>query len=645
MPYIVQGNPSPGKLTDSSANFNYSYPGGIDLKPGSNLHQKLVSEILLRAQDARTVMSKRFDSWREIDRTLTVYKRPDEDEKEIQGKDSRKPVSIVFPYSYAIREIVLAYLTAIFLQDPIFRYDGRSPEDSVGAILLEKTISQQCDRSKVGLNLHTQLGDSLSYGMGIVTPWWDVVKGKKYVRSEEQVMVAGVPTTTSSKKSVETVIFEGNRLDNISPYCYLPDPNVACHDIQRGEFVGWVANSNYINLLKEESQDDSIFNVKYVKLCQNMRSIYGKDESDRQKKYGGASETNFQSTTKVDIIKMYINLVPKDWGLSPRETPEKWLFFLVNDTVIIKAQPINLTHDKYPVAVAAPDYDGYSQTPMSRLEILFGLQHTLDWLFNSHIANVRKAINDMIVYDPYLINGNDLKTPEPGKLIRTRRPAWGRGVKDSVQQLTINDITRGNISDSAFIVQWMQLIGGADSSMGGMLRQGGPERLSAAEFGGTKAGQAGRLERVSKVISMQSMQDIGYMFASHVQQLMDQETYVRTVGRWPEDIMKTYGVENGMAKVSPMDLLIDYDVVNKDASLPTGENAKLWLDALQIIGQSPQLMQTFDTVRIFTQFALLAGAKNTEDFKLKVQQMQPQVLPDQQVDQQVQAGNLVPIGG
>jgi hypothetical protein len=39
------------------------------------------------------------------------------------------------------------------------------------------------------------------------------------------------------------------------------------------------------------------------------------------------------------------------------------------------------------------------------------------------------------------------------------------------------------------------------------------------------------------------------------------------------------------------------------------------------------------------------GAKNVEDFKRNVDQIQTQVMPDEQVAQQAQAGNLVPVGG
>jgi len=101
---------------------------------------------------------------------------------------------------------------------------------------------------------------------------------------------------------------------------------------------------------------------------------------------------------------MYVNLIPKEWKLSENEYPEKWYFELASDDIIIACEQANHNHGMYPAAVASPEYDGYSITPIGRMEVLYGLQHTLDFLFNSHLANVKKAINDMLVVDPYLVN-------------------------------------------------------------------------------------------------------------------------------------------------------------------------------------------------------------------------------------------------
>jgi len=442
MPYIVHGETN-RPTNFSHINHDYEYADGLDLKPGSDLHNSLKTKILQRAVEASGVMSNRYTAWNDIDRVLTTYVELDEKEKDIKSKDERKPVSIVFPYSDTILETLLGYMVAAFFQDPIFRYEGVSPEDTIGAILLEKLIGLQCYRAKVPLELHTMFRDGLAYGFGVVIPYWDKIYGKKTVKREKGFfsVIRNMFVREGFEKDVEenVLLFEGNKLSNVDPYLCLPDPSVPIHRIQDGEYFGWVDRTNYMDLLSEERNSDDLFNVKYLKSVHNKQtSIFGEDKSDRERKSMGGTTQYTQSgshgqvprtsmsTNNVDVINMYIKIIPKEWKVGDGEYPEKWLFSLAADDVIIRAKPIDLDHNMFPVAICAPDFDGYSTTPISRLEKLFGLQKIVDWLFNMHIANVRKSINDMFVYDPYLVNSNDLKNPGPGKLIRLRRPAWGR---------------------------------------------------------------------------------------------------------------------------------------------------------------------------------------------------------------------------
>jgi len=644
MPYIVTGDQtSPaGKQDYSRYNYDYDYPMGLDLKPGSKFHDALVSKILTRANESRAEISKRFDSWRTIDKILTTYVTPEDQEVILQRKEPKKPISIVFPYSYSMLEALLTYLSMAFFQDPMFQYEGVEADDTVGAMLLELVIRVHCLKTKVPLALHTVLRDSLSYGIGVGIPEWQTQYGKVPIRSEVFTGSDLGTTRATQVDFINDMIFEGNSLTNIDPYMFLPDPAVSSIDVQKGEFVGWLDRSNIMNMLSEESQPDSgCFNVKYLKHKANKTSSLMLDQSSRQDKFGGTSlqRQMSQTTNPVDNINMYINLIPKDWGLSYYEYPQKWFFRLSADDVITACEPADHNHGLYPIAVASPEFDGYSMTPIGRMEILYGLQHTLDFLFNSHITNVRKAINDMLIVDPYLVNINDLQNPEPGKLIRLRRPAWGRGVDKVVQQLAVQDITRLNISDSAYITQWMDRISGADQSMQGAIRQGGPERLTKSEFQGTRGSAVSRLQRIAMLIGMQFMQDIGTMFAVHAQQYMTREAHIKITGRYEQQLMQTFNT--GRASVSPHDIAINYDVIVRDGSIPGGNFSEAWIQLFNIIGSNEMLVQQFDVVKLFTYIAQQLGAKNVEDFK-RVQQTQ---MPDQDILSQAQAGNLVPLGG
>lgn len=651
MPYIVSGaaNNSISKaLADiDNAEFKYDYPAGLKLKPGSELHNKIVDEVMRRARESYEAISSRHPSWRRMDQVNTSYKYVDETEEKVQDKDERKPVSILFPYTYAVRETLLTYLITAFFQDPLFTYEGVGDDDVVGAKLLTLLVRMHCMRNKIPLALHTMFGDSLSYGIGPVSPGWTRRRGSRIKEVTgsafdiEGTEVAG----ESIKEYVKGIVFEGNDLENIDPYRYLPDPNVASHKIQDGEYLGWWRQSDYMKLLNEESTDKGCFNVRYLKLLKNKLSFLSGDPSDRNKKENRPDLRSSTNTNKIDVIPMYIDLIPSEWGLGKGEYPEKWWFEVAADSIVIRAEQMQQHHGMFPVAVACPDFDGYTATPISRLETLYGLQHTLDWLFNSHIANVRKAINDMIVYDPWMINTNDVKDPKAGKLIRTRRPSWGKGrVTDYISQLGITDITRSHLADSNYIAEWMQRLVAADDSMMGMTRTSGPDRLTGQEFQGTRGSALSRLQRLSMMISLQAMQDIGFFFASHAQQYITKETYVQVLGDLPEKLAAEYAGGKTRIKVSPSDLYIEYDVIPRDGSIPGGNFSDSWIQLFNIIGTDPELRQMFDVPRIFIHIARELGAKNVEDFRKAISLTKPKVVPDEVIEKEVDKGNIIPTG-
>ena len=649
MPTILNPNAQTSQVPITT-DFAYKYREGINLRPDSQEHRTLMTNIFTRAQESSNEISKRFESWKMVNETLTAYIKLDEAENVVKTNDQRKPVSIVVPYSYATLETILTYFVNAFLEDPIFRYEGSSPEDIIGAILLEKVVEQHVRNFKVALNLHTMFRDSLSFGMGVVTPTWDKRWGWRTLAQDTGFMSQLFGRWISKGKirtKEEVVLFEGNRLKNVDPFKYLPDPNVPIHDVQQGEYVGWIEETNYMKLLELEKNDPDIFNVKYLKgMSEGGRSQFNKSKSDsgRGTKFGASTSPATSSTSPIDVVWMYWTLIPKDNKLGTSEYPEKWLIGLAADKVIICAKPLALNHNMYPVAVCAPDFDGYSPTPVSRLELMYGMQTALDWLFNSHMTNVRKAINDMLVVDPSLVNMADLQDPKPGKLIRMRRAAWGRGIKDAVMQLPVTDITRGNISDAGYVVDLMQRTSAATDSLSGMVRSGG-ERVTAEETRGTRSSALSRLTKAAKIASLQAMQDIGYMFAVHTQQLMSRDVYVKTSGQWEEVLRAEYG-DASRLKVGMFDVLVDYDLVIKDGSVNAGEYADSWIEVWRSLSQQPMLFQNLDVVRIFKHIARIMGAKDINEFVLKngqVPNIQTTVDSTQNIQGQVGKGNMVPL--
>ena len=651
MPAIVYGNSGDAQTT-LYANVSYQYAEGINLTPDSELHKKIISHVVRYADDSYAQMSKRHTTWNDIDNTLKVYIPADDAEKQIKSRDKRRPTSIVVPYSYATIETIMAYLTKGLLSDNIFQYDGQAPEDTLPAKMLELVVNQQVRRFKSDLEMHTSLRDSLAYGFGASTIAWSEVWGKRTVLEDLPMYGMFGSSVGSNKVKVnkDALLFEGNEVIAIDPYKFLPDPNVSIHNIQAGDFAGWIEFQSFNKLLADEVSGNGYVNVKHLRTNQfvNMTSKYSTDASKRISKKEPQNVDTMAKRNYVTLIHLYVRIIPKEWGLPGSDgnrngdMPEIWLFTIANEQLVLRAMPLGLNHNKYPIAIAAPDYDGYSITPLSRMELIDGLQTTLNWMFNSHIANVRKSINDMLIVDPSLVNMEDLANPEPGKLIRLRRSAWGRGVNGAVEQLRVNDITARNMQDAEQIMALMQRASAATDATMGIQRSGG-ERVTASEYTGTMQMAVSRLEHIAKIISKQYMIDLAYFHASHTQQLMSQEIYAKASGEWPDRLMQEFGIDPNQAMlISPFDILADFDIIYRDGTTATADalSNDFWTRNFQAILQSERL-GSFDIQRIFMHMARLNGAKNAADFITKEQIPNAALYQDQDVLQAAQAGNLV----
>ena len=620
-------------------NYDYAYPRELDLKPGSDLHDKLVEHVTNRARESRNTMQKRYDTWRKVDNSLTCFRSLSDEEQAVKDGDDRKPVSMVVPQTYAALEILLTYKVQTFLSRTTFQYDGVGPEDLVGAALMEQLVQDQFVRGKMGLALHTQWRDSYAYGIGVVTPVWEQKFGRVSVTKTNELPGGLVGTTTKSKK--RGIRYEGHALENINAYNFLPDPGVSAHEIQKAEYVGWLSRTNRMNLLEKDAEvgDGEFFNVQYLRALADARSSIALDYADTDesgrstKTTPGSNMDTAMHRNPVDLIHMFVNLVPSEWKLGSEQRPEKWYFVVAADMLVIQAKPLGLDHNMFPVAVDAPDFDGYSTSPISKLEILNPLQEALDWLFNSHITNVRKAINDVVVYDPSVINQVDMENPKPGKLIRLRRSAWGKNIKDSIFQLEVQDVTRGNIADASLITDMIRTISGATDSLEGAQRSGS-ERISAQEARGTKSSAMSRLDKAAKLTTMMCLNDLGYMLASQTAQLLGQDTYVKLVGRNAELLRRNY--QGDRVPVSPGDLDVDYDVRVADEGSSGANYIDAWIQIFQSLVSQPEVAMQYNMPGIMDHIAMLTGARDIENFHVKV-------MPDQQIQQQVQAGNMVPV--
>ena len=363
-----------GNLNDAP-DFDYEYPMDLDLDPRSDTHKRLLEEILHRVQDSHDAMSQRYPMWRKLDETLTSYVRLDEEEQKRERKDERKPVVIVTPTSAWILDTMITYLLSTFLTTPMFRYYGTGPEDTAGAMLLEQIIESQVMRGQLGMEIATMIRSSLVYGLGAATPVWTITEGYRSFADED----VSLDQETGRRIRRREVLFEGNELQPVNPYRYFPDTSTADWKVKDMEYIGWLHTENLTSILEDERASfGEVFNGRYLDYVDGL-SVFNQDDININP--DGVDPQRRRTTSNLmDRIYLYWNLIPSRYGLGRSPYPEKWLFSIVGDQVIVEAHPVEFNHDMFPVVVAAPRSDGFSATNTSDLELIHGLQKFIDFL-------------------------------------------------------------------------------------------------------------------------------------------------------------------------------------------------------------------------------------------------------------------------
>jgi len=622
------------------AKYTGNMPKGMDLTFRSEMHQKIIAVIRNNVRTARANINRRFGVWRELDRVLTTYVHLDSAEMKVQELDPRKPIRVTVPASYAALDILLTYMVSAFLEGNLYTYlpaQMNSSDDELKAKMLTAVANTHARRFRHALRLHTSWRDQFVYGFSATFIKW---AKQEYYRTTKQAVTKDM-YSQALKRNVESIIgynemqdsveFSGSDLVNISPYNCFFDPNKPIDRFQEGEFFGWIARKSLIEFMRIASDPDAgFFNIHEVYNNRNLISSDYKEQLHLQT--GQRERQTVNRNFTLDLTYYYCDLIPKMLGLGKSVKPEKWLFILAGDRIIVKAEKLNYNHNQYPVAISAVTSDGHSTFPVSIMETVQGLQRQMDWDFAVATANRRKALHDMFVVDPLKVNINDVINPSPMKVIRLRRNAMGQGIDNAIKQLSVVDITQNYMQNIQYHQQLMDLGTGAVDSLKGIRRTGG-DRVTATEVSADTNSALNRLEKLAKLSALQGYYDIAFQIGCNIQQFMTDSQYIQTVG---EDL-EAYAKEFGNTLVKPSDIDVIFDIKLKDGTVPDGNNAQTWVQLYQIITANPVLMQAMDVVKIFKHVARLLGARNVNDFAI-----QEQVVPDEIAAAEAKKGNVVP---
>lgn len=609
---------------------------------GSDKHKKLVREIQDRHSFSREFMQKQYDRWADSEeRHLSYINLSDADrerKREKKGGEFRF-VTLDIPFSYAILLTMHTYWASVFLgRTPVHQFTGRHGEGQQQVQAVEAIIDYQAHVGKFLAPYYVWLLDAGKYGLGILGHYWDreTTTFSQIVEENETLFGVPIPNKTHKvRKTIEVDGYQGNRAFNVSPYDWFPDPRVPIWKFQEGEFCGRIVPVGWNEIKKREAKGE-YFNIDALKKDIASQDAYnrnqGSSQAERPARPGDSHVRRRLGKGRdfVDLLEMHIELIPKEWGLGDVESPVKWVFTLANDRVLIGARPLGFAHGKFPFSVLPYEIEGYSHINRGLYEITEQLNDTISWLFNTHMYNVRKVLQNQLIVDPSRVNVKDITGAGAGRLIRLKPTAYGTDPKTVAQQLKVTDVTQNHIRDVELVMGMIQRVTGVTDNIMGLLDPGG--RKTATEVRTSSSFGVNRLKTQSEWFSSVGFEEHAQMMLQNTQQYYDKEQQFK--------VARGLVQGNQYIDVSPDMIAGFYDFVPVDGTMPIDRfaQANLWKEILMGLGQMPEIAGRYDVAGIFEWMAQLSGLKNISQFKVNVR-------PDEEVDKSAERGDIVPVGG
>lgn len=612
-------------------------------------HSTLRNRITARLDKSRRKMADRYSAWNDADALLRCF--VDKTKTDADGKQiSPYARDIVIPYSYAVQQIYLTYLMSVFTaKEPMFPIQGYGPEDAQSAEAAEHVLSYQMDRMSGHLMLYAFLQDILRYGLAAAKITWD--EQITTVTKREAIPLPWSLIYGAERATTERVVqYAGNRITPIDPFYYYPDPLVPQGQIERAEFIGHRVVRN-LSEIRQRAREGVYWAENVEKITQWSQ---GQPEGEEPRRDSYLKMAGFDGTPAdekdrgpVTLDEINIKLVPREWGLGDGEDLEAWWLTLANQDVVIRADPSIYQHGQLSYAVGTFGFDPHAFLTDSLAGLIDGLQTATSWLYNARMASVRSTMNPTMFIDPSIYEMDDLENPFPGGYIRLKPEYYGHpnAIKQGHAPLQFSDPTAGHFNDMQAHREMIQFITAATDPQAGVETD---TRRTLGEIQNVLLQSGRRLQLLASQIAAQAVRPMGRMMLQNTQQLLQAPVWVRILGTASTELMAK--AQGGLLQVSPYDLQGMFDLKIQDGTLPPdpARFAEVWKEIFISLTQNPLILQTFaqqgKQLRMDMLFKHVVETMGVRNFDQFFEVGVPQVMPDQQVQQQVQAGNFVPPG-
>lgn len=479
-----------------------------------NNHKTLLDYIDKRMVQASSARDARTPRYAEIDKTVAAWAKltvSDKERKKLQDSEGRPlPTDFNVPIAAMHLDDTLTYFTGIFAPiSGMFSLSGDLKQQTSGLAII-KIMEEHATHTKQFMAISKACWAILKYNLGGIYTHWDAESGKQF----------GQNVTTGKLESREKIVWRGNRVDPMCMYNSFWDPHVDPENVaDHGEFAGFAEMVSPFTI-KRDSRKGLYGNTEkyfkadgYDKVDGNQDYKYYKfppaesgimpDTMQRADgetdwiKWSGASTASTEGTG-IELLHLYMWINPYRFSLILRTAENKinrnideiWRITLSEGKHIIQTTHMNNIHEKLPFNFSSPNADEMGHYQKSDAEAIRPFQTFASFIYNIHVAALRKNVWGTVVYDQSKVDLSQIPEGESAARVPVKSAAQGQDVRTFVQELHQNRDTGRLMEDVQNTLEMVNMlfpkqadpnqVAGMDraiKSQVAFVRQGGNRRL------------------------------------------------------------------------------------------------------------------------------------------------------------------------
>src|SRR5215831_15449412 len=391
------------------------------LKTDDDFHRKVLQHCKRLVEMSRSYMNRFYDQWDANDKTIRGERIPDSTDQ--KAKVRGEPMKMTMPFTYAQTQTFIAFMMSLFGQRAKFyEVEDSGPEGPTPELDAEDCLERDLKRSQFSKVQYQCFLDLCRSSFCVIKHLWyeeEMESGMAAApEPEEQPTLFGGTVPTLPPAATQTkFIRQCNKVMSVSPYHFFPDIRMPLSRLHESEYCASEDEFSIVRL-KQMQKDGLVVNVDKVK------PLGQEGMQTRRLNYLNASNAdNFKTMMGTAlgggmcvITEIQIWITPKDftdtYGKNPlgrEDFPILFVIWYANDTTILKAEPMNYTHNRFTFDVGEYSADQMRVINESLAELTSQLQDHATWFMNSRVANVRKVIGDKLVVDPMGVEMKDLQ--------------------------------------------------------------------------------------------------------------------------------------------------------------------------------------------------------------------------------------------